>query len=268
MKIYVAAKFEDKELTKYVQRQLRGLGHTITCDWTSNDDTGLIGEAKKRYWTQSAMEDLAGARDCDLFFLITHPSGRGSMTELGISAVMNRQIVIVNPQLCVNVFFHLPWVKHVQTVDEGIAYVQELGKNQTLESSGISIQFSPLTLPSTAQVLLEVAWERIRQDAKWGEQNHPDGTGGIGFERLRDTFKEVCDEAARKGELTWAHITQEEHHEALAESDEAKLEAELLQDAAVKIEWIECIRRRRMKRQATANEVQSGPLRAANESNS
>lgn len=268
MKAYVAAKFEDKERARYAQRQLRELGYTITCDWTSNDDTGLVGEAKQKYWTQSALEDLAGARDSDLLFLITHPNGRGSMTELGAAAVMNRQIIIVNPQLCVNVFFHLPWVHHVQSIDEGIAIAKELANNSAFESHGISMQFSPLTLASTAQVLLEVAWERIRQDAKWGEQNHPDGTGGAVFEAQRDYMRRQCDQAAKDGRLTFAHISQEEHYEAMAESDEAKLEAELLQDAAVKIEWIECIRRRRMKRLAVAREVESVPLRAANEGNS
>ena len=30
---------------------------------------------------------------------------------------------------------------------------------------------------STANVLREVGIERVLQDQKWGEQNHPDGTG-------------------------------------------------------------------------------------------
>jgi hypothetical protein len=68
---------------------------------------------------------------------------------------------------------------------------------------------------TTMRVLDEVQDERRRQDAKWGEQNHPDGT-----------------------------IALEEVFEALVETDPAKLRDELLQVAAVAVAWVEAIDRR------------------------
>lgn len=95
-----------------------------------------------------------------------------------------------------------------------------------------------------ARVLAEVQAERERQDAKWGEQNHPDGTGLTGDRERADSARHVCQALADRGEVTWALIAHEEDMEALAESDPVKLRAELIQAAAVKIAWIAAIDRR------------------------
>lgn len=45
-------------------------------------------------------------------------------------------------------------------------------------------------MPSeTESVLAEVLAERARQDAKWGEQNHPNGTGAYGFAEMAHRAK-------------------------------------------------------------------------------
>lgn len=104
----------------------------------------------------------------------------------------------------------------------------------------------------TAGVLAEVAAERARQDAKWGEQNHPDGTGrnvpwSVGVGRMSDLAeraKAVTDTGLRHGTVTWQDITLEEVLEAFAESDPARLRTELIQLAAVATQWAEAIDRR------------------------
>lgn len=91
---------------------------------------------------------------------------------------------------------------------------------------------------------LEVLGERERQDARWGEQNHPDGTGDL-VEVADAVFtRQLCDDAFRDGEGTWLHILAEEVAEAFAESDPAKLRVELIQVAAVAVAWVEAIDRR------------------------
>jgi hypothetical protein len=109
---------------------------------------------------------------------------------------------------------------------------------------------------ATADVLCEVAAERERQDAKWGQQDHPDGTGDWdSYARKRsDHLKEIregkasvakaaCDVAAAEGRLTYRHILDEEVCEAFAEDDAAALRRELLQVAAVAVAWVEKIDR-------------------------
>jgi hypothetical protein len=104
--------------------------------------------------------------------------------------------------------------------------------------------FMGRTLGPDAAILAEVQAERARQDAKWGEQNHPDGTGGSARLYIADRCRAAADKAAEEGTLTWRLISDEEHAEAMAESDPARLRAELIQDAAVKVAWVAAIDRR------------------------
>ena len=92
--------------------------------------------------------------------------------------------------------------------------------------------------------LADVADERNRQDARWGEQNHPDGTGGAVSEALADMAKADYERAAATGAMTWELVLWEEVAEALAETDPARLREELIQVAAVAVAWAECIDRR------------------------
>lgn len=107
-----------------------------------------------------------------------------------------------------------------------------------------------------SRVLADVAGERARQDAKWGEQNHPDGTGyPNGFLSSEGDFEPFDAIAADRvrirtqenfaaGDGTWADVLLEEVWEALAEVDPAKLRTELIQVAAVATAWVEAIDRR------------------------
>lgn len=95
----------------------------------------------------------------------------------------------------------------------------------------------------TALTLREVAMERARQDAKWGEQNHPMGTSDrLGY--AAETAKMLCKREAACGTVTWRHIIEEEFWEAMAEEDPARLRAELVQVAAVAVAMIECLDRK------------------------
>lgn len=115
---------------------------------------------------------------------------------------------------------------------------------------------------NTTAVLREVDDERTRQDEKWGEQNHPDGTGNhvallhglelskrpgqvaVTMGTLAYTARQVTDSAARAGVLTWADILLEEVGEAFAEANPRALRAELIQVAAVAVQWVQAIDRR------------------------
>lgn len=112
------------------------------------------------------------------------------------------------------------------------------------------------------RVMDEVAAERERQDAKWGQQNHPDdrpgawwnGRGdGSAVRRRCEEFRlpspasarDQCDHNARMGDLAWGDILVEEVAEAVgAAHDPAALRAELIQVAAVAVAWVEAIDRR------------------------
>lgn len=96
-----------------------------------------------------------------------------------------------------------------------------------------------------SDVLKEVYLERLKQNEKWGEQNHPNGTGELKFRVLAEIRRQDCDAAHKKGIGTWTDILREEVYEALAESNPIKLREELIQCAAVCVSWIEAIDRKK-----------------------
>lgn len=110
-------------------------------------------------------------------------------------------------------------------------------------------------MSNTAGVVIEIIGERELQNTVWGEQNHPNGTGpdrqllGVlaRYSNLRDVAKTQTDVRAAAGTVTFADIFLEEVFEALAESDPARLRAELIQAAAVAAQWVEAIDRAEAK---------------------
>jgi predicted house-cleaning noncanonical NTP pyrophosphatase (MazG superfamily)/ADP-ribose pyrophosphatase YjhB (NUDIX family) len=94
-----------------------------------------------------------------------------------------------------------------------------------------------------ARVLADVGAERVAQDARWGVQEFPDGTGGGFAGRAEEAQRETV-EAARRGEVTWRHVLLEEVFEALAESEPVGLRTELIQTAAVAVQWVQALDRR------------------------
>lgn len=101
-------------------------------------------------------------------------------------------------------------------------------------------------LSPTFSVLGEVGLERTKQDQRWGEQNHPDGTGEV-YAHLSVFYRSVCDRKTALREVSWKDIFLEEVYEAVSESDEDRLRHELIQVAAVAVEWVESIDRRKTR---------------------
>jgi len=112
-------------------------------------------------------------------------------------------------------------------------------------------------------VLCEVQAERVRQATKHGDRSHlPDGTAPDAIlEDLPAAYQNTVraddlaqwakarTQAASQREsgdwsLTFEHILTEEWAEAIAESVPAKLRAELIQVAAVAVQWVQAIDRR------------------------
>lgn len=95
-----------------------------------------------------------------------------------------------------------------------------------------------------AGIIAEVQAERERQDARWGEQNHRDGTGSLTQVLEADKARDACQAAFARGDGTWMHVLIEEVFEAFAEEEPSKVRAELVQVAAVAVAWIAAIDRR------------------------
>jgi hypothetical protein len=94
----------------------------------------------------------------------------------------------------------------------------------------------------------EVREEMRRQHAKFGPQNHPDGTGRLGDQEAADEARAAC-KANGPEQDNWRDILYEEVREAFAETEPAALLNELLQIEAVARQWRMAIRRRHASQQ-------------------
>ena len=124
----------------------------------------------------------------------------------------------------------------------------------------------PLTieeLPVT-RVVNDVLQEIGCQDAKWGQQNHPDfyAAAPTIIERFRlhgivdeVTARNACEWRAQTGEISWCDILIEEVAEAIGTENPEDLREELVQVAAVVHQWIACIDRRTARLEQAAWEA-------------
>jgi hypothetical protein len=100
----------------------------------------------------------------------------------------------------------------------------------------------------------EIREERDRQDAKFGPQNHLDGTGRDGDAVAATQARKAC-QANSPADGNWRDILEEEVREAFAETDPELLRTELIQVAAVCQNWVEAIDRRAVLAHPTDNEA-------------
>ncbi|MFC8008893.1 hypothetical protein [Streptomyces cinereoruber] len=102
--------------------------------------------------------------------------------------------------------------------------------------------------PGLRRFTYDLDAERQLQLAKWGDQRHPDGTGRPGYIEKAAAARAACQTYAvtEEGGPRWSLILLEEVYEALAETDRARLRAELVQVAAVCAAWVRDIDQRPM----------------------
>lgn len=142
-------------------------------------------------------------------------------------------------------------------------HIHALCVNECLMDTSVQMQDTEMiddrmVLMQDEDILHEIFHERRRQEARWGQQDHPDGTGTTWIEDLMPfawredraahiafLAKKQCEHEARIGKSTWRGIALEEIAEAFAETDPVKLRAELVQAAAVLVNWIGAIDRRK-----------------------
>jgi hypothetical protein len=104
-------------------------------------------------------------------------------------------------------------------------------------------------------MLLYVQQEMFKQDKKWGEQNHPCTHPMLLYNISPPAeYQKICDNRFRQGIIGWADIALEELSEAIYETDIHKRQEEVIQLAAVCVQWAAKIQRDIVRRQ-TSDEV-------------
>lgn len=122
-KCYIASKFENVQPVRLLRDKLRAIGVEITYDWTEHFDKPNSQETANQI--EAAKLDLAGVLDCNFFVLICHHSMKGAFFEFGAAYATNRKCLIVGrAPFAENVFFCLPGVTHMETLDQVFEYIR------------------------------------------------------------------------------------------------------------------------------------------------
>jgi nucleoside 2-deoxyribosyltransferase len=119
MKIYVAAKFEERTKVQRVYEKLRSRGHTITHDWTNED-----AEAFKNvpgYAAKCAQNDFDGVKNADAVLLFNHDRLFGGASEMGIALATDVPVYVVGREIRENIFFNMSeGISHFVQEDDAI----------------------------------------------------------------------------------------------------------------------------------------------------
>jgi nucleoside 2-deoxyribosyltransferase len=127
MRIYVASKFEEKDRTRKIIEVLRNMGHQITHDWTHEIPYEEGDPRGPPYYRKCAEADVAGVQTADAIIVLSHQHGKGMFVEMGIAIARGIPIVAVGPHFN-TIFYELPTVTKVQTIEAAYVIVGELAK--------------------------------------------------------------------------------------------------------------------------------------------
>lgn len=125
MRVYVAAKFEDKAIVRDAYAKLRAIGHEITHDWTNEDITKAEPGRVDEYLAECAERDAEGVQEADVLVMFPHERGKDSYVELGIALGAAIPVVCISRGVGLpsSIFLKVEDVHHVETIEQAISAI-------------------------------------------------------------------------------------------------------------------------------------------------
>ncbi len=127
--VYIAARFARKEEVKAIYSKLQPLRYVPSKDWTNHRAIKPY-DAHPELAREYAIDDVNGARNSDLFILLSDAEGTGMHTELGIALERHLefgkpQIYVIGEHLSRSFFFYHPAVKRRENIEDVIRELSE-----------------------------------------------------------------------------------------------------------------------------------------------
>lgn len=132
MKVYVAARYFDKDKVRSVYEKFQELGYEVPTDWTQYEALKPYNNNPEK--TQDCSVDfILSARDCDVFVLLCNEEvGAGMHVELGVA--ISSQLEGGKPRIYVvgecntdSMFYFHPSVERRANIEDVLAEVKDLG---------------------------------------------------------------------------------------------------------------------------------------------
>lgn len=109
-KFFVSGKFEDRLNIRYLQDELRKMGHEIVEDWTNHE------YSDKGYPVDFAISDIEGVGKADVYVgrFVADYNYKGAFVEMGVALGQGKRCVIIGHAVDSCIFIHHPLVHQVE----------------------------------------------------------------------------------------------------------------------------------------------------------
>lgn len=124
MRIYLASKWEDRDIMPQLAEQIEEAGHRITHKWWQHEDhEGTYpSNIDSAFYTQCAWDDFNGVASADALIVFNSGKSEGKAVETGIALTMGIPVVVIGVRS--NIFHYLDGVRMVWSVAEALEAVE------------------------------------------------------------------------------------------------------------------------------------------------
>jgi len=129
MKVYVAGKFEKKDIILNTYKRIEELGHQVSYDWTTHKPIKPYSENSK-IAAQYSKNELEGIFNCDIFIYLADEKGHTLPMEFGAALMLAKtrnkpRVYAVGEFNDKSPWFFNPLIERKKSIDE---VIEELSK--------------------------------------------------------------------------------------------------------------------------------------------
>lgn len=130
MKIYVAGKFENKELILNTYKKLKEMGHSISYDWTTHKNIKPYFE-NKDIASEYAQNELNGLLNSDILIYFSNETGHTLFMEFGAALALLKttgkpKIYAVGEFNDCSPWFFNPIVERCENIEQALIKIGEI----------------------------------------------------------------------------------------------------------------------------------------------
>ena len=119
--VYIAGPWKCKDQARKAKQAFEEAGFKVTSHWIDeHEDWDCEDSAQKQ-----AIQDIEDIINSDVFVILNLDSSDGKATELGFAYGLQLPVILVGDRTR-NIFYHLPGIIKVDTIEAAIAAVREL----------------------------------------------------------------------------------------------------------------------------------------------
>jgi hypothetical protein len=124
MKVYIAAKLENRQEVERIIKLIRDKNHEIIIDWTKDEPINKPYENNIQVAKERTIRDVSGIKNSDAFILLTDEgTNKGMYIELGVAIDSNirtgkPKIYVTDKNIHNSIFYYHPSIKIIKNIQE------------------------------------------------------------------------------------------------------------------------------------------------------